>query len=164
MYSTVQYGGMGGAHKQKNMSPAAESTSTCQAELTNTGLTEWSWQDSAKTGLGSPLRPVWGRGGGEVEAREGDICLGILVLGTGRQASHQRPSVAGGLISQASRPLARHSWWAFEGDPKAPLQSKLALQWVRQVWQESPPFKTFFQGNQNQNPNPSQLSREWSVK
>lgn len=43
----------------------------------------------------------------------------------------KRPGVAGGLISQANRPLARRSRWAFGGDLEGPSQSKLALEWWR---------------------------------
>lgn len=69
---------------------------------------------SANTGLGSPVTQR-GRG----------IWLGIPAFGNrmAKEVSPQRPSVAGGLISQANRPLARHSWWACGGDPKGPSQS-----------------------------------------
>lgn len=57
----------------------------------------------------------------------GDPCVWE---GGGQRMSHgKRPGVAGGLISQANRPLARRSRWAFGGDLEGPSQSKLALEW-----------------------------------
>lgn len=96
---------------------------------------------SADIGLGSPwtLRRQGGQGAG--------AWLGILVLGNkmAKGVSRQeRPSVAGGLISQANRPLARCFRWTLGGDLKGLSQDRNPL------------------GRKNKNR--TQLNGEWSAE
>lgn len=136
MYSTVR----GGMQTGGDIGPAVESTFQLPSRAhQHCGLTvELARWHSANTGLGSPLIPIIG-------AR--DPCI----RGAGKEASCQRPSVAGGLISQASRPPARHSWWAFEEDPNKgsfPVQACFAV--GAQVCRESPRQRLSFKGTQTQ--------------
>lgn len=99
--------------------------------LRHTGRTELQWQQDAIQGQLDSAHP------GDLDRRKsagrgrpgGDPCVWE---GGGQRMSHgKRPGVAGGLISQANRPLARRSRWAFGGDLEGPSQSKLALEWWR---------------------------------
>lgn len=103
-----------------DIGPAVESTFQLPSRAhQHCGLTvELARCRSANMGLGSPLTPV---GGDKGSLYQGSRKRGEL---------SERPSVAGGLISQASRPLARHSWWAFEEDQNKgsfPVQAGFAV-------------------------------------
>lgn len=115
--------------KERKASPAVEGPHFMALE--QSAPTPWAevgrgGNRMTNTGLGSPVKPREARKSGGTELSEESLYLG---QGSEGMSHWERPSVAGGLISQANRPLAHCSRWASESDLEGPSQSKLALWW-----------------------------------